>query len=222
MTAPRISWSWCLFLLVAIAAVDVHAGMREKFDEQRAIKVKEIAQRFRIQENCCSAYREFQFKPLNRAHTRIQIGPNSPVYDFPTGRAKFEAFALPQLSRGDKLQLVLVERIPRDPSPAIRPMLILLSDHYEMISVFAPQAFDEGRIGLADEGKKATLLVDEMTSAARYAIVVADPRWVGKDMELEARAGIFMGPIPLSSSGPAFRKPYSYEGRTYLYLVKAR
>ena len=68
---------------------------------EREALAKTTADRVTASASCCANYRAITFRPMPLGlEQEVVLSASSPVFDFPFGRSRFEAFELPPLTTG--------------------------------------------------------------------------------------------------------------------------
>lgn len=147
----------------------------------------------------------------------MELDATAPVRQFPGGRARFRLYELPALSPGDTLELVQIDRIHKQHTPLVKPMLVLLDADRKALSTFAPETFERGYIGWKDTGKREDLTLDVRLAGARYAVVAVNPGSYGDRLAVVA-----VNPVILPGVAGVTRHqltiPYATEGRARLRI----
>ncbi len=209
-------------------ALLVSGCMAEKLARRAAFRdaqAEQTAQRVAEGSACCSTYGELVYTPLEAGNEfEVVLRKGSPLFDFPFGRSRLKALALPPLSSGDALRVSAVELVSGD-KPIFRPVVILLSERHEPIGEPIIPVYDDRFMKWSSEGHAATIALDGALAGARYLIVAADPAYVGKSFVREAATSI----MPVAGTTiflPIHREEmqyaYGYEGLAYVTVGRRR
>lgn len=173
---------------------------------------------------CCTSYREMRFTPLALgSEHEIILSDVSPMFAFPFGKTRFEAFALPPLESGDTLVVKAIELISGpDAKPIFRPALVLLDEAFQPIQPSPSLAFKDHFNGWSFEGHEGAIAIDSAYARARYAIVAADPAFSNQSYVRRAHSTTMPagGNAYVSTSVAQQRYPYGYEGRALVVIER--
>ena len=214
--------------LAAVAMIATLSGCLADVLARREVERQELvtqtAERVSSGQACCKSYQDMSFRALTpNTEQEIVLTTASPIYEFAFGKSRFDAFALPSLQIGDTLKLSAIELI-NGPSakPIFRPLVLLLTEAFEPLKEQPALEFTHYFMGWSTEGHSAKVTVSADIQNAKYAVVLADPAYVGKsyikgELSYMSSAGGALVPV----SVPEQRFPYGYEGKAFIEIKRA-
>lgn len=213
-------------VVVAVTALMLSGCLAEKM-ARRAVEREALAKHTSEQvlagQSCCGSYKEFAFSAID-VDTRVEVvlSSSSPIYEFPFGKTRFQAFELPALGSGDILKFYALELISgADAKPIFRPSIILLAGDHEPLADQPILEYSDRYMGWSQEGHSAKLAISGEYKDAKYLIVAADPSFFGKSYISGAQTYLASaGTIFIPISVPEKHFPYGYEGTAFVEIKR--
>jgi hypothetical protein len=208
-------------LAVSACAANLERVISKRLADNRAIASQSIAD-LNAASPCCGDYTAITAKQMKlNVKYDVVLNKASPVYEFPFGKSRFQAYEFPALQKGDEIRVYALYIGGPSPKPLYYPAAVLLDKDYKALEHQPEWRFSHSYMGMNSQGHYASIEASTLPTSVHYIVVAADPRYVGQDYVENAYSYMApAGPVLLNNEVPELRHPYSYEGTSMVQLYR--